>query len=135
MAVHPQKPAVQYRGISGRNLSMIGFRKSASSSDLSVLGNDDNDKQQEEAPHFGKPSQRLTSSQLAPSSQPGSTDPSGPLPTFGGAATISPDVPSKHILAANTQATKQAHDLLAIDEICQSIRMHCPEAELVRLVK
>ena len=46
-----------------------------------------------------------------------------------------PDLPSKQLLAANTQATKQAHDLLAIDEICQSIRMHCPEAELVRLVK
>lgn len=39
------------------------------------------------------------------------------------------------MLAANTQATKQAHDLLAIDEICQSIRMNCPEEELVRLVK
>ena len=38
-------------------------------------------------------------------------------------------------MAANTQATKQAHDLLAIDEICQSIRMNCPEEELVRLVK
>ena len=114
---------------------MVGFRKAASSSDLSILCNDDNDKPQEDVPQFGKPSQRLTSSQLAPASQSGSTDPSGPLPTFGGAPAISPDVPSKHILAANTQATKQAHDLLAIDEICQSIRMHCPEAELVRLVK
>lgn len=68
MAVHLQKPAVQYRGISGRNLSMVGFRKAASSSDLSILGNDDNDKPQEDAPQFGKPSQRLTASQLAPSS-------------------------------------------------------------------
>ena len=94
MAAHLQKQAVQYRGISGKNLSMVGFRKSASSSDLSITHQEGQDQgQQQEAPHFGKPSQRLTSSQLAPASQGAADDP-GTLPTFGG-ATLSPDVPSQ----------------------------------------
>lgn len=36
MAMQYKKPTMQYRGISGRNLSMVGFKKSGSSSDLSI---------------------------------------------------------------------------------------------------
>lgn len=37
-------------------------------------------------------------------------------------------------MAAQTQATKQLHDILVIDEICHIIRMKCAEQELVRLI-
>jgi len=115
---------------------MVGLRKSASSSDLSTLmAADDRDQmQQQELPTFGKPTQRLTSSQIAPGEQPASTNLAGALPTFGRAGATS-EIPSTNMVAAKNQATKQAHDLLAVDEICQSIRMNCPEQELVRLVK
>ena len=92
---------MQYRGISGRNLSMVGFKKMGSSSDLSISQHNNNTEKEnmnDETPYFGRPQQRLTSSQIAPQSNNDVVQQSDHIPTFGtGGIANQNDAPSLQI--------------------------------------